>query len=109
MELNIISIILGLVALVVGTILGKVIFAKNTQKTIAEIKKELPLTSDLLKVIPSASLLKKLTILNKGEIPDGTLYIIDPMGNIMMQYPPGFDSYKVIKDLMQLLKASQIG
>lgn len=36
MELNIISIILGLVALVVGTILGKVIFAKNTQKTIAD-------------------------------------------------------------------------
>jgi ribonuclease Y len=36
MELNIISIILGLVALIVGTILGKVIFAKNTQKTIAD-------------------------------------------------------------------------
>jgi ribonuclease Y len=36
MELNIISIILGLVALIVGTILGKVIFTKNTQKTIAD-------------------------------------------------------------------------
>jgi ribonuclease Y len=36
MELNIISIILGLVALIVGTILGKVIFAKNTQKIIAD-------------------------------------------------------------------------
>ncbi len=40
MELNIISIILGGVSLVVGTILGKVIFAKNTKKTVEDARSE---------------------------------------------------------------------
>jgi hypothetical protein len=37
------------------------------------------------------------------------LLLIDPLGNIMMQYEPGFDPYKVKNDLMHLLRASQIG
>ena len=36
MEPNILSIIIGVAALVVGIILGKFIFAKNTQKAIQE-------------------------------------------------------------------------
>jgi len=40
MELNIISIILGGVSLIVGTVLGKVIFAKNTKKTVEDAKSE---------------------------------------------------------------------
>lgn len=40
MELNIISIIIGGVSLVVGTILGKVIFAKNTNKIVEDAKAE---------------------------------------------------------------------
>ncbi len=36
MELNIISIIIGVAALIVGIILGKIIFAKNTKASIAE-------------------------------------------------------------------------
>jgi ribonuclease Y len=36
MEPNILSIIIGVAALVVGIILGKIIFAKNTQKTIQD-------------------------------------------------------------------------
>jgi hypothetical protein len=39
----------------------------------------------------------------------GRLMIMDPLGNIMMQYPADFDPYGVLKDLMHLLKASQIG
>jgi ribonuclease Y len=40
MELNIISIILGGVSLIVGTVLGKVIFAKNTKKTVEDARSE---------------------------------------------------------------------
>lgn len=40
MELNIISIIIGGVSLIVGTILGKVIFAKNTNKIVEDAKAE---------------------------------------------------------------------
>ena len=56
MELNIISIIVGIVALVIGTILGKIIFAKNTKKQVEEaehqvklILKEAELTAENLK------------------------------------------------------------
>ena len=40
MELNIISIIIGVVALVIGTILGKVIFAKNTKKQVEQAEQQ---------------------------------------------------------------------
>jgi ribonuclease Y len=36
MDLNVISIIIGVVALIVGVIAGKFIFAKNTQKKVEE-------------------------------------------------------------------------
>lgn len=39
----------------------------------------------------------------------GRLLLMDPLGNIMMQYPADFDPYGVLKDLMHLLKVSQIG
>lgn len=45
----------------------------------------------------------------KGEKNDAALYIVDPLGNLMMSYPPGFDAKGLIKDLTHLLKASQIG
>ncbi|MBC7511825.1 MAG: ribonuclease Y [Ferruginibacter sp.] len=56
MEPNIISIIVGIVALVIGTALGKVIFAKNTKKQVEEaeqqsklILKEAELTAENLR------------------------------------------------------------
>jgi hypothetical protein len=63
----------------------------------------------LLKVKPSAALAKKLAELRKAAIPDGMLLLMDPLGNLMMQYEPGFDPYKVKSDLMHLLRISQIG
>jgi len=39
----------------------------------------------------------------------GHLLLMDPLGNIMMQYPADFDPYGVLKDLTHLLKVSQIG
>jgi hypothetical protein len=63
----------------------------------------------LLKVKPSEAFTKKITDIKKGTIPDGMLFLMDPLGNLMMQYEPGFDPYKVKSDLMHLLRISQIG
>ena len=40
MEPNILSILIGGVSLIVGTVLGKVFFAKNTKKTVEDAKSE---------------------------------------------------------------------
>jgi cytochrome oxidase Cu insertion factor (SCO1/SenC/PrrC family) len=39
----------------------------------------------------------------------GRLYLIDPLGNLMMSYPLGIDPTGIIKDLKRLLKYSRIG
>ncbi len=63
----------------------------------------------LLKVRPSQALSRKIAAIAGGHIQDGILFLMDPMGNLMMQYEPGFDPYKVKSDLMHLLRISQIG
>lgn len=63
----------------------------------------------LLRVKPSVAIAKKIAEIRKGKIEDGLLLLMDPMGNLMMQYEPGFDPYKVKSDLMHLLRISQIG
>jgi hypothetical protein len=63
----------------------------------------------LLRVKPSEALRHKMAEIRNGAIPDGLLLLMDPMGNLMMQYEPGFDPYKVKSDLMHLLRISQIG
>ena len=63
----------------------------------------------LIRAKPDLSLLEKLKKIRKGDIPDGMLFIMDPLGNLMMQYEPEFDPYKVKSDLRKLLKISQIG
>lgn len=37
------------------------------------------------------------------------IYIIDPIGNLMMKYDPGAEPKGIIKDLNRLLKFSQVG
>lgn len=37
------------------------------------------------------------------------IYVIDPLGNLMMRYPRDPDPRLMIKDLSRLLKASQVG
>lgn len=63
----------------------------------------------LLRMKPSSSFIKKIADIRAGKIPDGLLFLMDPLGNLMMQYEPGFDPYKVKSDLTHLLKFSQIG
>jgi hypothetical protein len=72
--------------------------------------KEFALNSDLIRVKPSVELVKKMTSIRQGSpISDGMLFLMDPLGNLMMQYDSGFNTYKVKDDLMHLLKISQIG
>lgn len=63
----------------------------------------------ILKVRPSETLRKKLLAIRHNNLTDGALLIMDPLGNLMMQYAPGFDPYKVKSDLTHLLRISQIG
>ncbi len=63
----------------------------------------------LLKIKPSIELNRKLQQIVGGQLPSGMLILMDPLGNLMMQYEPGFDPYKVKSDLMHLLRISQIG
>lgn len=64
---------------------------------------------DLLRLKPNAAVIEKLSVLYNGQIPDGALLLVDPLGNFMMQYAPQFNPYDVKSDLMHLLKISQIG
>jgi hypothetical protein len=41
--------------------------------------------------------------------PRDHIYLIDPLGNLMMRFPSDPDPKRVIKDLKQLLRASQFG
>lgn len=63
----------------------------------------------LLKALPSTALQEKLQKLLGQPVPSGSLLIMDPLGNLMMKYAPGFDPYKVRNDLSKLLRISQIG
>jgi hypothetical protein len=37
------------------------------------------------------------------------IYLVDPLGNLMMRFPAAVDPKRMMKDLKLLLKASQIG
>jgi hypothetical protein len=78
-------------------------------RLIVNENREVALNSDLIRVKPSLDAAKKILAIRKGNIPDGMLLLIDPLGNLMMQYEPGFNAYKVKDDLMHLLRISQIG
>jgi len=63
----------------------------------------------LLRLKPAISLITKLKTIRGADVPEGMLFLMDPLGNIMMQYEPEFDPYKVKRDLGKLLRISQIG
>lgn len=41
--------------------------------------------------------------------PKNSVYLIDPLGNLMMQFPPDINPKLLMKDLERLLKLSRIG
>ncbi len=82
---------------------------KLIDKLIGSESRDFALNSDLIRVKPSSELAKKIMNIKAGVIPEGMLFLIDPLGNLMMQYEASFNTYKVKDDLMHLLRISQIG
>ncbi|MGZ8190552.1 MAG: hypothetical protein ACXWTS_04915 [Methylococcaceae bacterium] len=78
-------------------------------RLVGKENRQFALKPDLIRVKPTEALTKKIAEIRKGNLPDGMLFLMDPLGNLMMQYEPGFDPYKVKGDLMHLLRISQIG
>lgn len=44
-----------------------------------------------------------------GTVPADHIYMIDPLGNLMLRFPKDADPNKMKKDIAKLLKASRIG
>ncbi|WP_229459291.1 SCO family protein [Massilia cavernae] len=63
--------------------------------------------TDMLRVQPDA-VTKWLPVEQGGSAADH-IYLIDPLGNLMMRFPKNAEPNKVKKDLGKLLKASAIG
>lgn len=53
--------------------------------------------------------LKKWLPVEAGSKLNDHIYLIDPLGNLMMRYPKDADPNKIKKDLAKLLRASAIG
>jgi hypothetical protein len=58
--------------------------------------------------VPPAQLTAWLPTEQGTVLPDH-IYMIDPLGNLMMRFPKDADPNKIKKDLSKLLKASKIG
>jgi cytochrome oxidase Cu insertion factor (SCO1/SenC/PrrC family) len=61
----------------------------------------------MLRVKPDA--LKAWLPAQSGATATDHIYLIDPLGNLMMRFPKNPDPNKIKKDLAKLLKASSIG
>ncbi|HEX7634280.1 MAG TPA: cytochrome C oxidase subunit I [Noviherbaspirillum sp.] len=46
---------------------------------------------------------------DSGTVASDHIYMIDPLGNLMMRFPKDADPNKIKKDIVKLLKASRIG
>ncbi|MGR9100327.1 MAG: hypothetical protein ACU826_07140 [Gammaproteobacteria bacterium] len=63
----------------------------------------------LLRARPTTGFLSKIDKITQGVEGEGLMILMDPLGNLMMLYRPGFDPYDVQTDLKKLLRISQIG
>lgn len=61
----------------------------------------------MLRVKPDA--LQAWLPLDQGTVLADHIYMIDPLGNLMMRFPKDADPNRIKKDLGRLLKASKIG
>jgi hypothetical protein len=62
---------------------------------------------NMLRVPPQP--LKAWLPVEAGDIADGHIFLIDPLGNLMMRFPRDADPARVKKDMSKLLMASAIG
>ncbi len=80
------------------------------------VSDQAPLSIELMKWIDGTHMLRVkpealtgwLPVEQGGKISDH-MYLIDPLGNLMMRFPKNADPKQVSKDLGKLLKASAIG
>ena len=80
------------------------------------ITDDLPLETMLMREYDGTRMLRvKLAVLTSwlpteegGSVVDH-IYLIDPLGNLMMRFPKNADPNRIKKDLAKLLKASRIG
>jgi hypothetical protein len=49
-----------------------------------------------------------LAIIQDGELPRNHIYLIDPIGNLMMRFPEDEDPSLMVKDIKRLLHVSQL-
>ena len=54
----------------------------------------------------SAGTVRELLPLDSASAPEGFVWLVDPMGNVMLRWPPDPEPQKVKKDLARLLTAS---
>lgn len=80
------------------------------------ITDEQPLATELLRVNDGTRMLRARADavqawlpVEQGGAASEHIYLIDPLGNLMMRFPKDADPNKVKKDLGKLLKASAIG
>lgn len=79
-----------------------------TDETAVEEKLRLGIAgTEMLRVAPTS--LEKWLPTEQGTSIYDHIYLIDPLGNLMMRFPKDADANKVKKDLSKLLKASAIG
>jgi hypothetical protein len=57
---------------------------------------------------PDTALLDALPVPTGGDRRDH-IYLVDPLGNIVLRYPPDADPSRIRKDMTRLLKYSRIG
>lgn len=72
-----------------------------------------PVRAELLPALAQASVLRtprealaRWLAPASGEPLEAHLYLVDPMGNWMMRFPPAFDAPKVKRDLERLMRAA---
>lgn len=63
----------------------------------------------VLRFKPRTLLFDQLSGIIGQPLEPGMLFLMDPLGNLMMWYKPGYDPYGVAKDMTNLLRVSQIG
>ena len=64
---------------------------------------------DLVVIEGAHSLMAQFVLPGETSAPQGRIYLIDPLGNLVISYRHGTDPYGIRKDLMRLLTYSWVG
>jgi hypothetical protein len=86
--------------------LDRVWFVTDAIRPAAELGREYEGTI-VLRADPAE--LARLLPVEPGRRVEDYLYVVDPLGNLMMRFPADGDPAKIRKDLSRLLKASRVG